>query len=64
MISKEMLNDLEAARLLGLRPQTLRNWRHKQRGPSYIKLGRRVVYKLSDLSEYLTKHRINPEKTD
>ena len=57
----QVLNDVQAAAFLGLAPQTLRNARCHRRGPAYIKLGRRIVYKLSDLQEYLAKHRVDPE---
>jgi hypothetical protein len=41
--------------------QTLRNWRHLRKGPPYVKLGRRVVYRMEDLLDYLERHRIDPE---
>lgn len=56
-----MLNDKEAARLLGKKVQTLRNWRFLRRGPAYIKLGRSVKYRIEDLQEYILKSRIDPE---
>jgi hypothetical protein len=59
---KNVLNDVEAARYLGLAPQSLRNLRHYGRGPAYHKLGSRVVYKLSDLDKYLAERRIDPER--
>ncbi|MBX3520732.1 MAG: helix-turn-helix domain-containing protein [Xanthobacteraceae bacterium] len=33
--------------------QTLNRWRHEGRGPIYVKLGRRVAYRVSDLKAYL-----------
>jgi len=57
-----MLNDREAAQLLGKRVQTLRNWRSLKRGPAYIKLGRSVKYRIEDLQEYILRSRIDPEK--
>ena len=44
MNSDSMVNDREAAKFLGNKVQTLRNWRHLRRGPAYIKLGRSVRY--------------------
>ena len=49
------VNVLEAAQRLGLHPRTLDNWRSQQRGPRYIRLGRRIVYRLSDLQSYMDK---------
>lgn len=62
MIDPESLitND-EAARLLGLKPQTLMMWRHESRGPAYVKVGRYVYYRRTDLSSWLTSHRCDPE---
>jgi len=57
------LNDVEAAKVLGLKPQTLRNLRHYKKGPPYIKLGRAVRYLKADLEEYLRKNRIVPGRS-
>jgi hypothetical protein len=53
------VNDCEAAQILGFRNvQTLRNWRHEQRGPIYSKLGKSVRYKVSDLLEFAESHKV------
>ena len=56
------VNEHEAARLLGVAVQTLRNWRHQRRGPAYWKAGSRVNYLVEDLKSYREKRRIDPEK--
>jgi predicted site-specific integrase-resolvase len=56
-------NDKEAAKLLGLAVQTLRNWRFLGKGPAYVKLGRRITYRLQDLETYLEQNRIDPERS-
>jgi hypothetical protein len=33
-------------------PRTLEQWRWQQRGPRYLKIGGRVVYRLSDIEEF------------
>ncbi len=43
----------EAARLLGLSESTLAKLRLNGNGPTYCKLGRRVVYRTEDLNEWL-----------
>jgi len=43
----------EAAKLLGLAPSTLAKLRLNGNGPLYCKLGRRVVYRLADLEQWL-----------
>lgn len=56
------INEHEAARLLGVAVQTLRNWRHQKRGPAYWKAGTRVNYLIEDLKNYREKRRIDPER--
>jgi len=56
-----ILNEHEAAKAVGKSVQTLRNDRHLRRGCPYVKLGRSVRYLLSDIQNYLQKHRIDPE---
>jgi predicted site-specific integrase-resolvase len=34
-----LLNNAQAASLLGITPNTLKFWRHKGRGPVFVKLG-------------------------
>ena len=35
-----------------LNPSTLSQWRWNGRGPQYLKLGRRVMYRLQDIEEF------------
>jgi hypothetical protein len=50
-----------AARRLRCAEQTLANWRHLRRGPAYIRLGRKIIYRESDLVAYENRNRIDPE---
>ena len=43
----------EAAKRLGVTRETLANWRWRGDGPRYLRVGRRVRYRLGDLAEYL-----------
>jgi predicted DNA-binding transcriptional regulator AlpA len=47
------LNAREAAKMLGLAASTLAKLRLSGNGPSYCKLGRRVVYRKKDLEAWL-----------
>ena len=38
-VSNELLNNKEAARLLGITHGTLEVWRHQGKGPAFIKMG-------------------------
>ena len=49
---KKFYSTEEAAKYLGLKPQTLANWRHLRKGPDYRTFGRRKLYSTSDLQAY------------
>jgi excisionase family DNA binding protein len=51
------LSNEEAAEYMRISPRTLEKLRTKRRGPAYHKIGRRVVYVLSDLQAYIAQHR-------
>jgi predicted DNA-binding transcriptional regulator AlpA len=52
----------EAAEYLGgLKVSTLQWWRVVGRGPQYVKIGHRVVYRKSDLDAFIAKGTVNPE---
>ena len=55
------VNDVEAAKILSVSPQSLRNWRCIGRGPSYTKRGRMVRYQIQNLLSYMEQGRIDPE---
>jgi len=46
------LTDVEVARRLGVSRFTVRSWRLKGFGPRFLKLGRAVRYRSSDVDEY------------
>jgi hypothetical protein len=52
-----LVSTTEAARLLGLTPKTLREWRCKRTGPAALKLGSgrqgRVLYRRSGLEAWV-----------
>ena len=56
--TEKLLSPQEAAEHLGLRPQTLAIWRCDGRYLSYIKVGRSVKYRLSDLEKFLESRTI------
>ena len=56
------LNDVQASKILGLKVQTLRNWRGQAKGPPYVKAGRAVRYSLQDLISFMAARRVDPEK--
>ena len=53
-LSHELLSpDQVAALLPGVTKGTLAMWRYEHKGPKYFKLGRKVVYALDELEEWL-----------
>lgn len=61
LIENHVVNENQAAKIIGRAVQTLRNDRHLRQGPPYIKLGRSVRYKVGDLLDYIESHRVDPE---
>jgi hypothetical protein len=55
-----LLTETEAAANLLAKPATLRKWRARDRGPSYLKLGGLIRYRLDDLNEFLETSRVVP----
>ena len=47
----------KAAELCGLSPRTLERYRLEGRGPSFVRLGRRVLYREEDLVAWTEKQR-------
>ena len=50
----------EAALLIGVKPTTLSMWRHKGRGPRYLKIGRSCFYRETDIERWLDAQAIIP----
>ena len=48
----------EAAERLGVSPFTLRNWAKYQRRVSYLRLGRRIVFRPADLEAFEKASRV------
>jgi hypothetical protein len=53
-----LLNDQQAAIILGVLPRTLRLWRHS-RGLPYLRITSKVVrYRRGDIEGWLDRHRV------
>lgn len=57
-----ILSHKEAAARMGIASQTLYNLRGRHEGPCYIRLGRKPVYRLSDIEAYLNARRIETRR--
>lgn len=51
------LNEKMLAHRLGLSLRTLQRWRWQGKGPAYLKLGGRVVYRLRDVELWEERNR-------
>ena len=51
-MERNFINQIELARRWGVSPRTLERWRWLGEGLPFIKLGGRVVYRLSDIEAY------------
>lgn len=58
-----LFNQDQAAEYLGLKPETLATWRSTQRYHlPFIRVGRAVRYRLSDLESFLEERTVRPEQ--
>lgn len=53
MTDEVILSTDQAAELLGLSERTLENWRWQRKGPSYVKLGRSIRYRKTDVENWI-----------
>jgi len=52
-----LLTPEEAAIWLRSKGRTLERWRHERTGPAFVRLGRRVAYRLEDLQAWVGTRR-------
>jgi len=54
----DLLNEQQAAKILKVKPRTVRSWRQKKALP-YLQLTRRVIrFRRADLDEWIGRHRV------
>jgi len=58
MNEPNVLNERQAASILGCSVALMRKWRLCGDGPAYVKLGRLVRYRPTDLDAFLEAHRV------
>jgi predicted DNA-binding transcriptional regulator AlpA len=58
---ERLIDEKVLADQLGFKVQTLRNRRSRGEGPPYVKVGRSVRYRESDVEKYLQSKLIDPE---
>ena len=58
--SDALLTEMEAAHALSLSSRTLQAWRIRNVGPSYVRVGRAIRYRLNDLRQWVVDQTVNP----
>ncbi len=48
-----LLTPRQAAGLLAVAPRSLESWRHRGQGPAFVRIGRLVRYRASDLERWI-----------
>lgn len=62
MEKSELLTEQQAAQFLGWSRKTLQARRWLRQPPCYLKLGRSIRYRLSDLEKFLESCTVNPRE--
>jgi len=53
-----LLTTQETAQYLGLKTQTLYNWRHARKGPDYVMIGGAPRYEIESLNHFIESNRV------
>lgn len=56
-MADQLLSPEQLATETGVSVLTLKAWRYRGEGPAFIKAGRRVLYRRSDVDRWLDAHR-------
>jgi predicted DNA-binding transcriptional regulator AlpA len=60
-LDNKIINEEEAAEILSIGTETLRNLRRSRKGPVFLKIGKSVRYIMSDIEDYVERARVKPE---
>lgn len=60
MSGEDLLTTADAAPLLFVSPWTLVAWRRQRRGPTYHRIGKRILYRRADLTAFIQSGRVQP----
>lgn len=52
-LNQRLLTEKEVAKILNLSVKTLQTWRHKSKNINYVKIGRSVKYKFSEVQKFI-----------
>lgn len=57
---ESLLKESELASLFQLKPATLRNWRYRGEGPTFIKCGSHVRYQRAAVEQFMRSREVAP----
>ena len=63
-MTKQLLTEKEVCEKYGLNIRTLQKDRWKGSGLSYVKIRRRILYRVEDVEKYITKHLVGNHRYD
>jgi predicted DNA-binding transcriptional regulator AlpA len=52
----------EVAAAIGVKPQTLAAWRNRGEGPRFVKVGKLIRYRTSDINKWLSTRLVEPSR--
>jgi hypothetical protein len=55
-----LLSDRDLAEMLELNTETLQTWRSEGKGPSFTRLGKKVFYRLADVTSWIEANIVRP----
>ena len=55
-----LLNEVQAAKVLNLSTRTLQAWRTKGSGPAFVRAGRAIRYRISDIAAWVEDNVVPP----
>ena len=56
--NRPVLTEKEAATWLSLKESTLRAWRYRGKGPSFLRFGSAIRYSIDDLEDFMDSSRV------
>lgn len=60
VLDEPLLSQTETAAILDQKPATLTMWRYLGKGPAYLKIGKRIFYRPSDIRAYIDQQVVVP----
>jgi predicted DNA-binding transcriptional regulator AlpA len=60
ILEEPLISVAEAAKEIHIKPPTLDQWRKRNQGPAYVKVGKLVFYRASDIRAWLQTRVVRP----